>query len=57
MAEYRVEGTVTSAPKSEDWTLIIATSDPVEATRIVHESEGTFWRRLIEDGQVVLPRV
>jgi hypothetical protein len=31
--------------------------DPVEATRVVHECEGTFGRRLTEDGKVVLLRV
>ncbi|MGX1632691.1 hypothetical protein ACWGUL_01335 [Streptomyces albidoflavus] len=57
MATYQVDGTVHSRPGPDDWELILKTEDPVEATRIVHESEGTFWRRLSEDGEIVLPRV
>lgn len=57
MATYQVEGTVRSHPNNDDWTPILTTEDPAEATRVVHESEGTFWRRLSEDGQIVLARV
>lgn len=57
MARYEVHGTVKASPADGDWEPILATDDPVEATRMVHESEGTFWRRLLEDGSVVLPRV
>ncbi|MDT0608916.1 hypothetical protein [Streptomyces lancefieldiae] len=57
MATYRVDGTVRSQPGPDDWELILVTEGPVEATRVVHESEGTFWRRLTEDGSIVLPRV
>ncbi|MFI1441808.1 hypothetical protein [Streptomyces fructofermentans] len=54
---YRVYGTAKGSPGDEDWELILETSDVVEATRSVHESEGTFWRRLTEDDQIVLARV
>jgi hypothetical protein len=57
MARYEVQGTVKASPADGDWVPLLATDDAVEATRVVHESEGTFWRRLLEDGQVVLPRV
>lgn len=57
MAEYQVYGTTQAHPRDEDWDLLLKTTDPVEATRLAHESEGTFWRRLTEDGKVVLPRV
>ncbi|WP_329616523.1 hypothetical protein OG244_28755 [Streptomyces brevispora] len=57
MAVYRVYGTVKAAPGDGDWELLAETSDPVQATTAVHESEGTFWRRLTEDGQIVLDRV
>lgn len=57
MSVYRVDGTALASPGEADWELIVETGDPVEATRIVHKSEGTFWRRLFEDGTVVLPRV
>ncbi|QKW31429.1 hypothetical protein HUT11_35285 (plasmid) [Streptomyces seoulensis] len=54
---YEVQGTQISYPLEDHWETILRTDDPVEATRVVHESEGTFWRRLLEDGHVVLPRV
>ncbi|MEU3294432.1 hypothetical protein ABZ722_18950 [Streptomyces longwoodensis] len=54
---YRVYGTVKGYPQVQDWELILETPDVVEATKVVHESEGTFWRRLTEDDQVVLDRV
>lgn len=54
---YEVQGTQVSYPLEEDWETILRTDEPVKATRLVHESEGTFWRRLLEDGHVVLPRV
>jgi hypothetical protein len=54
---YRVYGTMKSSPADADWTLPLETADPVEATVVAHESEGTFWRRLTEDGQIVLSRV
>lgn len=57
MAAYQVDGTVRSQPGPGDWEPILTTDDPVEATRTAHETEGTFWRRLLEDGQIVLPRV
>lgn len=57
MATYQVDGTVRSHPGPDDWEPILTTEDPVEATRTVHESEGTFWRRLSEDGHIVLLRV
>ncbi|MGW2739159.1 hypothetical protein ACWC4D_33790 [Streptomyces sp. NPDC001288] len=57
MARYEVQGTPKSYPQDEDWDVLLTTNDPVEATRVVHETEGTFWRQLLEDGQVVLPRV
>ena len=57
MAWYEVQGTAKASPGEGDWERILSTDDPVEATRAVHESEGTFWRRLLEDGQVVLSRV
>ncbi|MFD8469002.1 hypothetical protein ACFV10_28340 [Streptomyces cyaneofuscatus] len=57
MATYRVYGTVKASPADTDWELLTETSDAVVATRLAHESEGTFWRRLTEDGQVVLDRV
>ncbi|MFJ4368864.1 hypothetical protein ACIP4S_32675 [Streptomyces chartreusis] len=54
---YQVYGTAKGSPREEDWELILETPDAAEATRAVHESEGTFWRRLNEDGQIVLARV
>ncbi|GHG13124.1 hypothetical protein ACFFSH_31425 [Streptomyces filamentosus] len=54
---YRMYGTAKGSPGDEDWELILETPDVVEATRSVHESEGTFWRRLTEDDQIVLDRV
>lgn len=57
MARYEVHGTAKASPSDEDWEPVLSTTDPVEATWAVHESEGTFWRRLLEDGHVVLPRV
>lgn len=54
---YRVYGTAKSRPVEGDWELLLETADPFEATAAAHESEGTFWRRLTEDGQVVLDRV
>lgn len=54
---YRVYGTTKSHPSDGDWGLLLETTDPVEATAMAHESEGTFWRRLTEDGEVVLARV
>ncbi|MFB6887583.1 hypothetical protein ACFCY8_42960 [Streptomyces noursei] len=54
---YRVYGTVKGSPRNEDWELILETPDAVEATEAVHKSEGTFWRRLTEDDQIVLDRV
>ncbi|MFE9850376.1 hypothetical protein ACFYPN_16405 [Streptomyces sp. NPDC005576] len=57
MATYRVYGTTEGSPRDTDWDLIVETCDPVAATRAVHETDGTFWRRLTEDGQVVLDRV
>ncbi|MEU9218891.1 hypothetical protein AB0D47_20345 [Streptomyces sp. NPDC048376] len=57
MATYQVDGATRSHPGPDDWQPILVTDDPVEATRVVHETEGTFWRRLTEDGAIVLPRV
>lgn len=57
MAVYRVYGTGKASPGEGDWDLLLETADVVDATAAVHESEGTFWRRLVEDGQVVLSRV
>ncbi|WP_330172926.1 hypothetical protein OG875_04605 [Streptomyces sp. NBC_01498] len=57
MSVYRVYGSVKASPREGDWDLIAETSDPVLATATAHESEGTFWRRLTEDGHVVLDRV
>lgn len=57
MATYQVDGTTRSHPRPGNWQPILVTEDPVEATRVAHETEGTFWRRLLEDGQIVLPRV
>ncbi|MFF8910543.1 hypothetical protein [Streptomyces olivaceoviridis] len=57
MARYEVYGTVKASPADGDWETLLATDDAVEATQVMHESEGTFWRRLLEDGQVVLPCV
>jgi hypothetical protein len=54
---YRVYGTTKSRPADSDWELLLESDDPVEATALAHESEGTFWRRLTEDGQIVLARV
>ncbi|MFC5220444.1 hypothetical protein [Streptomyces coerulescens] len=54
---YRVYGTVRAHPRDEDWQLILETEDAVEATAAVHETEGTFWRRLAEDDEIVLDRV
>lgn len=57
MPDYRVLGTGKASPAEGDWQLILKTTDAAEATRVVHESEGTFWRRLTENGHVVLDRV
>lgn len=57
MAVYRVYGTGKASPGDADWELLLETTDAVTATWAAHESEGTFWRRLTEDGQVVLARV
>ncbi|WP_159040031.1 hypothetical protein [Streptomyces sp. XY533] len=57
MTMYRVYGTTKSHPSDADWVLLLETADPVEATALAHESEGTFWRRLTEDGQIVLARI
>ncbi|WP_405461749.1 hypothetical protein OG786_29665 [Streptomyces sp. NBC_00101] len=57
MSTYAVFGTVKALPRDDDWELITETADPVEATSVAHETEGTFWRRLTEDGQIVLDRV
>ncbi|WP_228982205.1 hypothetical protein [Streptomyces sp. DH12] len=57
MPLFRVLGTSKTYPTKTDWYQILETSDPVEATAAVHETEGTFWRRLIEDDHVVLDRV
>lgn len=57
MATYRVYGTSKASPAESDWKLLAETSDPVAATQAAHESEGTFWRRLTEDDQIVLDRV
>ncbi|MFD7465135.1 hypothetical protein [Streptomyces tendae] len=57
MATYQVDGTTRSQPSPDDWQPILVTDDPAEATRVAHETEGTFWRRLSEDGAIVLPRV
>lgn len=57
MATYRVYGTAKASPSDGDWELLAETSDAAVATKMTHESEGTFWRRLTEDGHVVLDRV
>ncbi|MEV3996764.1 hypothetical protein AB0K62_13940 [Streptomyces halstedii] len=57
MATYRVYGTAKASPADADWELLVETPDAVVATKMTHESEGTFWRRLTEDGHVVLDRV
>ncbi|MEU0355007.1 hypothetical protein [Streptomyces cyaneofuscatus] len=57
MATYRVYGTAKASPADADWELLVETPDAVVATKMVHESEGTFWRRLTEDGHVVLDKV
>ncbi|WP_158819088.1 MULTISPECIES: hypothetical protein [Streptomyces] len=57
MPRYEVHGTDEASPTDDDWYPLAQTDDPVEATALVHQTEGTFWRRLTEDGQVVLPRV
>ncbi|WP_185893322.1 hypothetical protein [Streptomyces sp. WAC08241] len=57
MPLYRVLGTSKAYPTESDWELILETDDAVEATTTVHESEGTFWRRLTEDDEIVLARV
>jgi hypothetical protein len=54
---YEVQGTQISYPLEADWTTILRTGDAAKATRVVHETEGTFWRRLLQDGVVILPRV
>lgn len=54
---YRVYGTAKAYPRDDDWHLLLETPDAVEATRAVHQSDGTFWRRLTEDDQMVLDRV
>ncbi|MFF5265414.1 hypothetical protein ACFY4C_41580 [Actinomadura viridis] len=54
---YRVYGTTKASPSDGDWEVLLETRDAVEAMTAVHESEGTFWRRLTEDGRVVLDRV
>lgn len=56
-ATYRVFGTVKASRCVDDWELLLTTTDPVAAVNTVHESEGTFWRRLTEDDAVVLDRV
>lgn len=38
MATYQVDGTVRSRPGPDDWVTILTTEDPVEATRVTHES-------------------
>lgn len=48
MSAFAVFGTVKATPGGKDWELIAETTDPVEATRTVHETEGTFWRRLLQ---------
>ncbi|MDW4912493.1 hypothetical protein [Streptomyces californicus] len=57
MATYRVYGSVKASAAATDWELLVETSDAVVATQLVHETEGTFWRRLTEDGHVILDRV
>ncbi|WP_405548712.1 hypothetical protein [Streptomyces microflavus] len=57
MATYRVYGTAKASPVDADWELLAETPDAVVATQLAHQSEGTFWRRLTEDGHVVLDRV
>lgn len=57
MATYQVYGTAKASPADDDWELLAETSDAVVAAQLVHESEGTFWRRLTEDGHVILDRV
>ncbi|MHC3450729.1 hypothetical protein [Streptomyces prasinus] len=57
MAVYRVYGTGKASPGDGDWELLLETGDAVDATTTAHETEGTFWRRLTEDGHVVLARV
>lgn len=54
---YRVYGTCAGKPNDADWFLLLSTTDAVEAVSAVHETDGTFWRRLTEDGQIVLDRV
>ena len=53
---YEVQGTGEASPSGDSWDLIVTTDDPVKAVRVLHETEGTFWRRLLEDGRVVIPR-
>lgn len=51
---YRVEGQQSSrAP----WTLVFETADPVDAMECAHEIEGYFWRRVFEDGRLVIDRM
>lgn len=57
LPRYRVYGTCVGKPKDDDWFLLLETTDAVEAVAEVHETDGTFWRRLVEDGQIVLDRV
>lgn len=57
MAAYRVYGTTKASPTESDWELLVETSDAVQAVTAAHETEGTFWRCLTEDGCVVLDRV
>lgn len=40
-------------PFDTDWELLIGKPDAA----VVHESEDTFWRRLMEDGYLVLDQV
>lgn len=47
MATYQVYGTAKASPADADWELLAETSDAVVATQLVHESEGTFWRRRV----------
>lgn len=57
MPVYRVYGTTRSRPQESDWELLQETCDAYEATKTAHESEGTFWRRLTQDGQIILDRI
>lgn len=57
LPRYRVYGTCVGKPKDADWFLLLETTDAVEAVDAVHDTDGTFWRRLTEDGQIVLDHV